>query len=87
MPTPTLHFLNQLGLVSGFIGAVLLAFSAKVGVISKDGSIIFTGLDPMDPSESNVRRVRASHWRNRWLTPVDWYLLALSFLLQFIAVA
>jgi hypothetical protein len=27
----TAHLLNQLGLVSGFIGAVLLAFSSKVG--------------------------------------------------------
>jgi hypothetical protein len=82
---PSAAVLNQFGLVLGFAGSVLLAFSAKVGVISKGGSVIFTGLDPMDPAEENVKRVRAAHWRNRFFTPSGWAMLAISFLLQFVA--
>jgi hypothetical protein len=81
----TADLLNQAGLVLGFIGSILLAFSAKVGVMSKDGSIIFTGLDPMDPGEINARKVKASHWRNRVFTPIGWSMLALAFLLQLAA--
>lgn len=81
----TATLLNQIALVLGFVGAILLAFSARVGVISKDGSVIFTGLDPMEPAERNVKRVRASHWRNRFFTPVGWFMLAASFLLQLAA--
>ena len=77
--------LNQIGLVIGFLGSILLAFSGKVGVISKNGTIAFTGLDPMNPAEDNVRHVKQSHWRNRFFTPVGWVLLSASFLLQFIA--
>jgi hypothetical protein len=77
--------LNQVALVIGFFGAVLLAFSNKIGLISKDGSVIFTGLDPMDPAEDNVKRVKSSHWRNRYLTPVGWGMLAVSFLMQLVA--
>ena len=77
--------LNQFGLVSGLVGAILLAFSAKVGVISKSGSIIFTGLDPMDPSEQNIQRVRSSHWRNYYFTRIGWLLVIASFLAQFVA--
>lgn len=77
--------LNQAGLIIGFAGAVLLAFSNKVGVISKGGAVIFTGLDPMDPSEDNLKRVKASHWRNRYFTPAGWCMLALSFLIQLAA--
>lgn len=81
----TANFLNQTGLIIGFMGTVLLAFSVKVGVISKDGSMIFTGLDPMKPLEANVKRVCLSHWCNRMFTPIGWSMLALSFLLQLIA--
>lgn len=81
----TVSLLNQIGLVLGFVGAILLAVSAKVGVISKDGSVIFTGLDPMDPAEDNLRRVKASHWRNRVIAPIGWCLLAGAFLIQFLA--
>jgi len=81
----SLPLLNQTGLVIGFLGSILLAFSAKVGVISKNGSVIFDGLDPMDPAADNVKRVRSSHLRNRVLTPVGWIMLATSFFLQFIA--
>jgi hypothetical protein len=78
-------FLNEAGLILGFIGSILLAFSAKIGVISKDGSIIFTGLDPMEPSNANVAKVKSSHWRNRYFTPIGWGMLALAFLLQLAA--
>ena len=83
MPSPAT--LTQIGLVFGLIGAVLLACSNKVGVISKGGAVIFNGLDPMAPSESNLKRVLSSHWRNRYFTPTGWGMLAVSFLLQFIA--
>ena len=73
MLSPTL--LNQAGLILGFAAAILLAFSSKVGVISKGGSIIFEGLDPMDPSEDNLKRVLSSHWRNRYFTPLGWGML------------
>lgn len=85
MSISTAIYLNQFGLIAGFIGAVLLAFSTKVGVISKNGSVIFTGLDPMDHPEDNLKRVRSSHWRNRYLTPVGWIMLAISFFVQFVA--
>jgi hypothetical protein len=77
--------LNQIGLIIGFLGTVALALSTKVGVISKDGSIIFSGLDPLDPADANVRRVRSSHRRNRYLTPIGWGMLAISFFMQFVA--
>jgi hypothetical protein len=79
--------LNQVGLGIGFLGSILLAFSAKVGVISKGGSVIFNGLDPMDPAEENLKRVHSSHWLNRYFTPVGWAMLAASFFLQFIALS
>ena len=78
----TATLLNQIALVTGFCAAILLAFSAKVGVISRGGSIIFDGLDPMDPSEVNVKRVKLSYWRNRFFTLIGWFLLASSFALQ-----
>ena len=77
--------LNQIGLVFGLVGAILLACAGKVGVISKGGFTEFTGLDPMDPAEDNLRRVRSSHWRHRYFTPTGWTLLAISFLAQFVA--
>ena len=77
--------LNQIGLVIGFIGAILLAFSNKVGVVSRDGCIIFNGLDPMNPAAENIERVQRSHWRNRFFTPAGWSMLSASFLLQFLA--
>jgi len=83
MPSP--EILTQIGLALGFIGVVLLASSNKIGVISKGGSTIFTDLDPMDPAAENLERVRRSHWRNRYLMPLGWVLVAGSFLLQFIA--
>lgn len=79
--------LNQIALVAGFIGAIFLAFSAKVGVISKNGNIIFNGLDPMEPGELNARRVKSSHWRNKYFTPIGWFLLAASFAVQLWATA
>lgn len=85
--TPT--FISQAGLIIGFFGSVLLAFSAKVGVISKNGksvTVIFNGLDPMISSEINKNRVLESHWRNRVFTPIGWAMLSISFLLQFSAV-
>jgi len=85
MPAISSAHLNQIGLVIGFLGSILLALSGKVGVISKEGSIIFTGLDPMDTAEDNIKRVRQSHWRNRIFTPVGWGMLAMSFFLQLIA--
>ena len=77
--------LNQSGLVLGFLGAVLLAFSSKIGVISKGGTIVFSGLDPMDPVEMNLRVVQNSHWRHRYFTPIGWVMLAVSFLAQLVA--
>ena len=77
--------LNLIGLVLGFIAAVLLWFSPSVGVISKDGTVYFNGLDPMEPSELNAKRVRSSHWRKRYFTPLGWGMLAFSFFLQFLA--
>lgn len=82
---PSSATLNQIGLILGFVGAIVLAFSGKVGVISKGGSAIFTSLDPMDPAEENLRRVRSSHWRNRYFTPIGWATLAASFLTQLVA--
>ena len=81
----TENCLNQLGLVLGFIGSVMLAFSTKVGVIGKGGSVIFTGLDPMDTQEENLMKVKASHWRHRFLAPIGWAMLAIAFLLQLAA--
>ena len=81
----TSTLLNQIALVLGFGGTILLAFSSKVGVISKGGQIIFDGLDPMDPVEDNLKHVSRSHWRNRFFTPIGWFLVAASFFLQFVA--
>ena len=78
-------YLNSLALIIGFLGSVVLAFSSKEGVISKNGTVIFNGLDPMSPVEENLNRVKSSHWRNRHLTPIGWFMLAGSFLLQLIA--
>ncbi len=77
--------LTQAGLVAGIVGVIVLGFSNKTGVISKAGSVIFTGLDPMAPVENNIECVETSHWRNRHLAPVGWGLLGLSFFMQFLA--
>lgn len=77
--------ISQTGLVLGFVGSIVLAFSGKVGVIMKDGRIRFEGLDDMAPAEENVRTVKSSHWRHRHFTPVGWLLLASAFLLQLLA--
>ena len=79
------NFLSQAGLIAGFIGSVLLAFSGKVGVIGKDGTIYFYGLDYMENSEKNEKKVLRSHWRNKFFTPTGWTLLSLAFLLQFLS--
>lgn len=80
----TLEILTHLGLLFGFIGSVLLAFSVRIGTISEGGQIIFHGLDPMRPIEDNNKKVLRSHWRNRYFTPIGWFLLAISFVLQFL---
>lgn len=77
--------LSQTGLVLGFVGSIVLAFSGKVGVIMKGGRIRFEGLDDMAPVEENIKIVKNSHWRHRYLTPVGWLLLASAFFLQFLA--
>lgn len=81
--------ISQTALILGFFGSVLLAFSAKVGVISKNGkevSLIFNDLDPMISHEINAKRVLSSHWRNRLFTPIGWAMISLCFLLQFSAI-
>ncbi|WP_029131928.1 hypothetical protein [Sedimenticola selenatireducens] len=75
--------LTQVGLAIGFVGSLLLAFSVKIGTISEGGQIIFNGLDPMRPAEENKKKVLNSHRRNRYFTPIGWFLLAASFALQF----
>ena len=77
--------LNQLGLILGFLSALVLLAANKVGVVSKDGSLIFSGLDPMDDVDDNIKRVRDSHRRYRVLRPLGLILLALSFVIQFFA--
>ena len=77
--------INQIGLVLGLIATILLAFSTRVGVISRNGNIIFGGLDPMAPPDENEHRVVSSHRRSRLLQPVGWSLFAVSFALQFTA--
>ena len=81
----SLTHINQIGLVLGFLGSIILAFSGKVGVISKNGAIVFTGLDSINSAEANIRHVKQSHWRNRLFTPVGWVLISVSFLLQLFA--
>lgn len=76
---------NQTGLVLGLVAAILLALPPKVGVKSIDGTIIFSGLDPMASTDGNVKRVLASHWRSKFLTPTGFVMLSFSFLLQFAA--
>lgn len=85
MNADTTTLFNQVGLFLGLIGSVLLGFSSRVGVISKGGGVSFEGLDPMDSVEQNEKRVRRSHWRNRYLAPAGWCMLVGSFLLQFLA--
>ena len=77
--------INQIGLVSGFLGSIILVFSGKVGVVSKNLDIIFTGLDPMKSAEDNEKSVLQSHRRNRFCTPVGWGMLSVAFVLQLIA--
>lgn len=79
--TPVL--LSRAGLVFGIVGSLLLAFSAKIGTVSKGGQIIFNGLDPMELAEKNKKKVLNSHWRNRYLSPTGWGMLVISFCLQF----
>lgn len=74
--------MNQIGLACGFLGVILLAFSAKHGVIDSDGTIHFDGLPK---KESSLKRVQRSHWRNKYLTPPGWILLTVAFALQLAA--
>ena len=81
--------LSQIGLVLGFAGAILLAFSQAVGNIYKykDGSevIDFGDQDPLAKPELKIKRVRSSHWRKRYFTPLGWGMLVVSFFLQLLA--
>ncbi len=77
--------LNQIGLVLGFVGSILLSFSNKVGVVTKDGRVRFEGLDDMDSVDKNLGIVERSHWRNRVFTPVGWVMIVLSFFIQLVA--
>jgi len=77
--------LDRIGLILGFFGAILLACSSRIGVISKNGSVIFNGLDPMESADKNVRCVRWSYWRNRYFTRIGWGMFAISFITQFLA--
>lgn len=79
------NLLAQTGLVLGFIGAILLFFSEKKGVIMPDGRMRFDGLSDLAPVDKNKKIVQRSYWRNKWFTPIGWCLLSLSFLLQFIS--
>ena len=85
MKPETFDFINQIGLVFGIIATIILAFATKVGVISRNGTVIFSGLDPMAPSDENEYRVVSSHKRHRLLQPIGWSFFALSFALQFAA--
>lgn len=81
--------ISQTALILSFLGSVLLAFSAKVGVISKNGKevrLIFNDLDPMISHEINAKRFLLSHWRNRLFIPIGWAMISLFFLLQFSAI-
>ena len=77
--------LIQSGLVCGFVGSVLLFYSTKVGVMMPDGRMRFEGLDDLAPVEENKSKVRSSHWRNKWFTPIGWLLIIAAFSLQFIS--
>ncbi len=77
--------LNQIGLVLGFFGSILLSFSYKVGMITEDGRVKMDGLDDMDSIEKNVIIVQNSHRRNRHFTPIGWGMICVSFFIQFIA--
>ena len=81
----TAEFLSQTGMVLGFLGSITLAFSVKIGVLGSNGTIIFTGLDPMEPAENNAAKVKAAHRRNRVCAPAGWSMLSLAFLFQFTA--
>lgn len=85
MITCTPKCLNQIGLILGLAGAILLTFSTKVGVLTKNGTVILHGLDPMDSPDLSAQRMLKSYWRNKFFTPAGWLILSLSFLLQFTA--
>lgn len=78
-------FLSQFGLLFGFVASILLFFSQKVGTIMADDRIRYDGLDDLAPADEKKRKVRSSHWRNKWFTPIGWILLSLAFLLQLIS--
>ncbi len=78
-------FLNQSGLLCGFLGTVLLFFAKAKGTIMADYRMRFDGLDDMAPVERNKKHVKRSHWRQKWFTPTGWILLSSSFLMQYIA--
>lgn len=77
--------INQIGLVFGLLAAIVLAFATKVGVISRNGTIVFSGLDPLVPAKDNEYRVASSHKRYCYLQPIGWSFFAVSFVLQFTA--
>lgn len=81
----TQNLVNQIGLVFGAAASVCLAFSTKIGTISKSGDVIFDGLDPMTDPEINLGLVRRSHTRKKYLSPIGWLLFTASFLLQLAA--
>lgn len=85
MQLPSPVTLDRIGLILGLFGAIVLACSSRIGIISKNGSVIFNGLDPMEPADKNVRHVRWSYWRNRYFTRIGWGLFAISFVTQFLA--
>lgn len=77
---------NQLGLICGFASAVIFWRAKPVGVVDKDGKASRAdGLDYYADPEATTNLIENSHARSRYLNPLGWKLLALSFLLQFIS--
>lgn len=76
--------IEVVGLTCGLSGSVLLFLSTKVGAIMDDGRIRFDGTDDLSDVDERIRKVKASHLRNKFFVPAGWSLISLAFLLQLI---
>ena len=76
--------IEVIGLTCGILGSLLLFLSTKVGVIMDDGRIRFDGMDDLSDVDERIRKVKASHLRNRLFVPAGWSLISLAFFLQLI---
>lgn len=80
------YILSVSGIVLGFTGVVLLAFSGNnKGHVSEDGNTVVITDGDYYSGQEKEKEIRNADWRNKNLTPLGWGLIGLGTVLQLAA--